>query len=357
MKTKLHALAGIIAFFTILSFWGSTLFSEIFVSHETIAMVKGYILKGMFILIPAMIIVGASGMSLGSQRQDALALSKKKRMPIIALTGILILLPAAFFLEARATNGTFDLWFYIVQGIELIAGASNLRLMGMNIRDGLKMTGRIGTPQQVAMSAATLPTIKAHENGPLLLSGEVNITDQDGQNIEGKALCRCGASKNKPFCDGSHNEIGFNDAISPKRTSDKIRVYKGKEIDVHYNRLACSHAGECVKRLGSVFNPDLKQWIKPDNGQVEEIKAVVKHCPSGALSYSQNKQSAQHINAKKSGIRIEQHGPYHINGIALLDTDKLKGACADKYVLCRCGASKNKPYCDGSHKDIAWKDA
>lgn len=61
MKTKVHAIAGGIAFLMILSFWLSTVFSELFASHETIATVKGLILKGMFILIPAMIVVGASG--------------------------------------------------------------------------------------------------------------------------------------------------------------------------------------------------------------------------------------------------------------------------------------------------------
>ena len=143
MKTRLHAAAGLIAFLTILTFWTSTAFSELFGSHETIAAVKAMILDGMFILIPAMAIVGASGMAMGKSRTDAPAVAKKRRMPIIAANGILILLPAAFFLESRAAAGTFDIGFYAVQGLELIAGAVNLALMGKNIRDGLSMTGRL----------------------------------------------------------------------------------------------------------------------------------------------------------------------------------------------------------------------
>lgn len=145
MKTRIHAIAGGIGFFIILLFWTSTAFSELFANHETVATVKSLILKGMFILIPAMIIVGGSGMAMGAKRTDALANAKKKRMPIIALNGLLILLPAAWFLAGKAIAGEFDTTFYIVQIVELIAGAANLTMMGLNIRDGLTMTGKMGS--------------------------------------------------------------------------------------------------------------------------------------------------------------------------------------------------------------------
>lgn len=143
MKTRIHAIAGGIGFLMILLFWASTAFSELFASHETIATVKGLILKGMFILIPAMAIVGGSGMAMGRRRKDAPARAKKKRMPIIVLNGLLILVPAAWFLAGKAAVGDFDSTFYLVQVVELVAGAANLTMMGLNIRDGLKMTGRI----------------------------------------------------------------------------------------------------------------------------------------------------------------------------------------------------------------------
>ncbi len=142
MKTRIHAIAGAIGFLTILAFWSSTVISELFGSHETVAMVKGAILKGMFILIPAMVIVGGSGFSLAGGRTDALVLAKKMRMPVIGANGLLILVPVAFILEARASAGQFDTVFYALQGVELIAGAVNLILMGLNIRDGLALTGR-----------------------------------------------------------------------------------------------------------------------------------------------------------------------------------------------------------------------
>ncbi|MEY8827985.1 hypothetical protein AB9K34_06170 [Sedimentitalea sp. XS_ASV28] len=145
MKTRIHAVAGGIGFLMILLFWTSTIITELFASHETIAATKAMILRGMWILIPAMAISGASGMAMGRKRMDPLAMAKKKRMPFIAVNGILILVPCAFFLAGRAAAGQFDVLFYAVQGLELIAGAANLTMMGLNIRDGLKMTGKIGS--------------------------------------------------------------------------------------------------------------------------------------------------------------------------------------------------------------------
>ena len=142
MKTKIHATAGMIGFLTILAFWSSTATSELFGSYETIAAVKEWILKGMFVLIPAMIVVGASGMNLGRKRRDAPAIAKKKRMPFIAANGLVILLPAAFYLQSKAVVGEFDSSFYIIQALELVAGATNLTLMGLNIRDGRAMAKR-----------------------------------------------------------------------------------------------------------------------------------------------------------------------------------------------------------------------
>ena len=140
MKRSVHIIARVVGFATILAFWTSTVASELAGSPETIAWVKSTILMGMFVLIPSMMLVGGSGMAMGRRRKDAPALAKKKRMPIITVNGLLVLVPAAFFLEGRASAGLFDAWFYGVQAIELIAGAANLTMMGLNIRDGRRMS-------------------------------------------------------------------------------------------------------------------------------------------------------------------------------------------------------------------------
>lgn len=147
MKSQIHAAAGLIGFLAIVTFWSSTAISELFGSKEMVVAVKTMILNGMWILIPAMVMVGASGMAMGKRRRDAPAVAKKRRMPVIALNGLLILLPAAFYLQSKAVAGQLDVQFYLVQSLELVAGAVNLTLMGLNIRDGLTMTGRLGRRQ------------------------------------------------------------------------------------------------------------------------------------------------------------------------------------------------------------------
>ena len=147
MKTRIHAVAGGIGFLMILTFWTSTVISELFAGPDTIAAVKAMILKGMILLILAMAIAGVSGMAMGRRRKDALTRAKKQRMPIIAANGLLILVPAAWFLAGKAASGAFDTVFYVVQAVELIAGAANLSMMGLNIRDGLRMTGKLRRPR------------------------------------------------------------------------------------------------------------------------------------------------------------------------------------------------------------------
>lgn len=143
MRTKIHMLGATIATLCIATFFTSTILVELFGSFETIAMVKRLIvMPGLLILIPAIAVTGGSGFSLGKGRKGRLVGAKAKRMPIIGANGALILLPAAIFLDQWASSGSFDAKFYVVQGLELAAGATNLTLMGMNIRDGLRMTGK-----------------------------------------------------------------------------------------------------------------------------------------------------------------------------------------------------------------------
>lgn len=143
MKKTVHVVAGGIALLCVLSFWTSTAISELFLSAEAVAMVKQGILTGMWVLIPAMVITGGSGFSLAGKRSGRFVQGKKKRMPIIALNGLLIMVPCAFFLAQKANAGQFDAVFYAVQALELVVGAIQISLLGMSIRDGLRLTGRL----------------------------------------------------------------------------------------------------------------------------------------------------------------------------------------------------------------------
>ncbi|WP_294228850.1 hypothetical protein [uncultured Shimia sp.] len=140
MLSTVHKAAAALATGTIATFWISTLFSEVFLDHAAISAVKTAIPYGFFILIPAMAVAGVTGAKLAKGRSGGVLGAKSKRMPIVAANGILILIPAALFLATKAQAGSFDTSFYVVQVFELIAGALNLTLLGLNIRDGRKLT-------------------------------------------------------------------------------------------------------------------------------------------------------------------------------------------------------------------------
>jgi hypothetical protein len=142
MPKFIHPIAGAIALLMIATFWTSTLVAELFGSHEMIVAVKSLIPWGLLILIPAMMAVGGTGFALARKRRGPLVEAKRKRMPFIAANGVLILIPSTLFLAAKARGGEFDAMFYAVQVVELIAGAANMTLLGLNMRDGLRLTGR-----------------------------------------------------------------------------------------------------------------------------------------------------------------------------------------------------------------------
>ncbi len=142
MINKVHPVAGVIAILTIATFWLSTALSELFASQAMVAAVKTAIPWGFLLLIPALAAAGGSGFALAKGRRTGPAGAKMKRMPVIAANGLLILIPAALFLASKASAGEFDTAFYAVQALELVAGAVNIALLGLNLRDGFMIAGR-----------------------------------------------------------------------------------------------------------------------------------------------------------------------------------------------------------------------
>ncbi len=143
MIKLIHPIAGALAIVTIATFWISTAASELFGSQALVVAVKTMIPWGFLILVPALAAAGGTGFKLARGRRAGLVGGKAKRMPLIALNGILVLIPCAFFLARKAQAGAFDASFYLVQGLELLAGAANFTLLGLSMRDGLKMKGRL----------------------------------------------------------------------------------------------------------------------------------------------------------------------------------------------------------------------
>lgn len=201
-------------------------------------------------------------------------------------------------------------------------------------------------------------TIKSAEDGPYIVQGLENFSNRNGA-IECKAtiaLCRCGKSENKPYCDGTHSKVGFSSKNLLDPAKDSVDDYQAQEITIHDNRSLCSHAGYCTDGLPDVFRMRKEPFVDPNAASAQEIIDVVKQCPSGALSYSLGSESGP-INIEDASVFIAPNGPYVLKGkITLTETQRGKGAAETYATLCRCGASKNKPFCDGSHWDAEFSD-
>lgn len=143
MKSIFHSAAGSVALLCIATFWASTVVSELFLSTAHVITVKNGILTGMWLLIPAMAATGISGFILARQRKGRLVDVKQRRMRNVAANGLLILIPCAIALARLANAGEFDVVFYAIQCVELLAGAINIRLLVLNARDGLRLSGRL----------------------------------------------------------------------------------------------------------------------------------------------------------------------------------------------------------------------
>lgn len=170
------------------------------------------------------------------------------------------------------------------------------------------------------------------------------------------ALCRCGESENKPFCDGGHLHNNFSGKKDTAKYPDITESFEGKDIIIHDNRSVCSHIGHCILKLPQVFRKGKKPWIDPDAADYEEIMKVIRTCPSGALSYT-IRNALYKDYPHEAEIFLVKNGPYHVVGnIDLEDKIGSKPETIDHYSLCRCGKSKNKPFCDGTHIDTGFKD-
>ena len=196
-------------------------------------------------------------------------------------------------------------------------------------------------------------------NGPYWVKDIATFTNQRGpiRRLQpSMALCRCGASADKPFCDGTHVKIGFSSTNPSRAIQDKRDTYEGRQIAIHDNRSICAHAGHCTDGLPGVFRMKETRWIDPDGASREQVIATVRRCPSGALSYSVD--AVEHRDwEREPAIFVVPDGPYMVTGgPELRDTSYAQGASTEHFTLCRCGRSRNKPFCDGTHWDIGFKD-
>ena len=132
-------------------------------------------------------------------------------------------------------------------------------------------------------------------------------------------------------------------------------AYRGDGITVFDDRSICAHAGCCSDGLPQVFSTKRSPWIDASAAGVEELVRVIRQCPSGALAYALDGTDDQVTATGESGIQAWTDGPYVVRGgVSLVSADGTPYEAREPYSLCRCGASKNKPFCDGSHSDIGF---
>jgi len=140
----------------------------------------------------------------------------------------------------------------------------------------------------------------------------------------------------------------------------ETKKYSNSEVTIVWEPKKCIHSTKCWKGedgLLSVFNPSEKPWIKPEGATTERIIKQINNCPSGALSYymNENQENKEAINSEIIA-EIMPNGPLLVYGnITVKDAAGNKTQKNKVTAFCRCGASSNKPYCDGTHTKIGFK--
>ena len=210
--------------------------------------------------------------------------------------------------------------------------------------------------------------------GPLIVSGGVPLVrksavhSEHGEPLTWKtserladtatyALCRCGQSGNKPFCDGAHIAADFDgsETLEAKTYDERATSLGGAGIEVRDDRTICVHAGFCGNRATNIW----KQAGHTDDSLVRlAVINEVEKCPSGALTYRFDGDGTDTEPDYPVQIAIIDDGPLWVTGevpVTLSGGSTLEPR--NRVTLCRCGASANKPLCDGSHKSVDFTDA
>jgi CDGSH-type Zn-finger protein len=213
-------------------------------------------------------------------------------------------------------------------------------------------------------------SVTVTEDGPLIVSGAIPLyrrrvvksehgepltwdTTERFRQREGYALCRCGQSGRKPYCDGSHTRGFTADDDAGGTYDERATVLGGSGITVRDDRSICVHAGFCGNRLTNVW----KQVRNTEDSTVRaEVIAMIERCPSGALTFRFDDHDVEQL--YPMAISVVDDGPLWLSGevpVELADGRRLEAR--NRVTLCRCGASAHKPLCDGSHAEAGFTDS
>lgn len=213
--------------------------------------------------------------------------------------------------------------------------------------------------------------IKIAKNGPFLVSGDIPLvklaikTDKEGYPCEWiekekyslqeeYALCRCGHSKNKPYCDGTHEKIGFegNETASHELYIKNAKELKGPDLLLTDNYGLCNHAGFCTRAGGIGYlvrqsdDPQMKKTAIKIAGNCNSGRFVVWDKETGTPIEPDFEPSIAVTEEPEKGVS----GPLWVRGgITIESEDGTAYEVRNRVTLCRCGKSSNKPFCDGTH--------
>lgn len=220
--------------------------------------------------------------------------------------------------------------------------------------------------------------VTVSKNGPYLVVGDIALAKQivvadaeggseawkEGPPIDHAptyALCRCGKSQSKPFCDGSHQKVGFDGTETASRQPylDQAQAMNGPSHALTDVENLCAFARFCDPH-GQVWS----QVAETDNPQVRaNFIRQVNHCPSGRLvawdrATGEPVETALPVSIGLIEDPVEEcSGPLWLRGgIPVVSADGFKYEVRNRVTLCRCGQSKNKPFCDGTHAAIHFRD-
>ena len=216
--------------------------------------------------------------------------------------------------------------------------------------------------------------ITVRPNGPYIVRGGIplvrktQVMSEHGEPLTWKKadvlsnestyrLCRCGQSNTKPFCDGTHTLVDFDgsETADPGPMADRETIFRGQQIVVRDDHSLCVHSGFCGNRITNIW----KMLKDPDDSLVRgQIMAMVEKCPSGTLTFALESDGEVVEPDLPKEIAVIADGPIWVSGEILVERrDGQPLETRNRMTLCRCGASSNKPFCDGTHKEVGFTDA
>jgi CDGSH-type Zn-finger protein len=226
-------------------------------------------------------------------------------------------------------------------------------------------------PEQPAMR------ILVTENGPYIVMGSVPVTerypamstageplawdpvgarDTPSEVSDDYALCRCGGSSTKPYCDGTHETNNFDGTLTadPGPSAARRRSFHGHGVTMTDEPGLCVHAGFCGTRFANVWQM-MRQTGDPEVRA--RLEQMVMNCPSGRLEVTLEGESAPIEPEFAPSIAPIPDGPLWVRSgkITLEGPDGTRYEVRNRMTLCRCGQSKNKPFCDGTHVEAGFQ--